>query len=57
MWNNDLWMSIQDGTNKTVTTTRVSNEQDKHLHAIVQRLELFLKTFYCNKRKKGFTST
>lgn len=50
-------MSIQDGTNKTVTTARVSNEQNKRLHAIVQRLELFLKTFHCNKGKEGFTIT
>lgn len=40
VWNYNFWMRVQNGANKTVATSRITNKQHKWFNAIVQRIAL-----------------
>ena len=40
VWNYYFWMRVQNGANKAVATSRITNKQYKRLNAIVVRIAI-----------------
>ena len=40
MWNYYFWMRVQNGADKTMATSRITNKQHERFNAIVQRIAL-----------------